>query len=243
MFFRRLRCDDKKSPLDYVLSEATYRKNITKGSKLASSFELLYARKLPTMERIIDQNPIVSISEQVKDVPNRRLQKIMWYQVRKLPDVKIGDFVYFWQDKNGRFGPSKVIEITDNCVKILHDEKFKTSSFNCIRIAVPPLSAPIEEQEEEIIEGKENVVAPISVINEIEDLEVEILDDQQPLPWHCDLLAEEIQNSAVSFYTSFFCNHISTREFSTWRKKNRQNWKEMEAIKLIQKQICRKMQI
>ncbi len=40
-YFNRLRAADRKSPLTLILAEATHGKNISRGRKLASSFELV----------------------------------------------------------------------------------------------------------------------------------------------------------------------------------------------------------
>ncbi len=67
-FFRRIRAENQKSAVADILSEATYGKNICIGSKIASSFELLYGRK----PRIMDQprSPAVTVDDHVKHVPS-----------------------------------------------------------------------------------------------------------------------------------------------------------------------------
>ncbi len=50
-YFNRMRAADRKSPLTLVLAEATHGKNISRGSKLASSFELVYGQR----PRILDE--------------------------------------------------------------------------------------------------------------------------------------------------------------------------------------------
>ena len=77
-FFRRIRADKPKSNVSEILAEATFGKNICKGEKLASSFELLYGRKPHIMGEIelLSKSPI-SIADHVKDVTRRRLNTML----------------------------------------------------------------------------------------------------------------------------------------------------------------------
>lgn len=65
IFVNRISSMNKKSPIANILAEATYGKSIYNGSKLASSFELLYSMKPPIMGNIKDRTRIVTLAENV----------------------------------------------------------------------------------------------------------------------------------------------------------------------------------
>lgn len=110
IFFRRLRSEQQKTVLSKTLSEATYAKNIYKGSKMASSFQLLYGQPPRIMtDQDIFKIPAVKMAERVQDVAKKRLGKLVESKQRRQPEVSIGDYVYFWRDKLRWKGPARVV--------------------------------------------------------------------------------------------------------------------------------------
>lgn len=130
-FFRRIRSDKPKSSVSEILREATYAKNICKGSKLASSFELLYCQK----PRIIAEHDVVretaiTLDEHVADVAKKRVNDMVNSKPRKLPTISVGDYAFFWRDDKRWIGPGKVVHVGNVVVKIVYGEKTWTSSRN-----------------------------------------------------------------------------------------------------------------
>ena len=139
-FFRRVRSEMPQASVSEILSGALFGKNICKGQKIASSFELLYQRKPRTIGELelISDTP-VSISEHIRDATNRRLSTMIRKQARFSPKIKPGDYVFFWRDGKRWMGPGKVVKIEGNLVTLVHDERTKTSSLNRVRKTQPPI--------------------------------------------------------------------------------------------------------
>ncbi len=132
-FFRRLRANNPKSSIATVVIQATYAKNISEGSKIASSFELLYGQKPRIMAEFdVTEGNAVSIKDHVQNVAQRRLDTLVNNNTKKLTAVAVGDYVYFWRDKDRWLGPARVVEGGHNIVRILSDEQTLTSSLNRI---------------------------------------------------------------------------------------------------------------
>lgn len=148
-FFRRLRSEKPKVPLSSVLREATYAKNICKGSKLASSFELQYGQQPRIMQEFDVVNiPAVSVAEHIEKKTNDRLNKMVNTKPRSKTEIKVGDFVYYWRDNRRWLGPGRVIDVGTNVVTIVHDEKTLSSSFNRIQKTIPPTFQPTVDEDE-----------------------------------------------------------------------------------------------
>ena len=153
-FLRRLRIFDKKSEINEILSEATYVKNICKGDKLASSFELLYGRKPPILREYYQSGKIINLDEQNSHKARQRIFRMVNSKTLKYPNLKIGDYVYFWRDNSGWIGPGKIVESSENNVKILHNSKLKTSSWNKVQKTLPP----IEPEEDSLDQGNQEAL-------------------------------------------------------------------------------------
>ena len=163
-FFRRIRADKPKLNVSEVLAEATFGKNLCKGDKLASSFELLYGRKPRIMGEIeLLSNSPVSIWEHVQDVSKRRINSMLRKNIRYTQKISPGDFVYFWRDGKRWVGPGQVIRVEGNIVTLTHDERTKTSSLNRVRKTEPPLELL---DEIELREAASTVLNPPYAISE-----------------------------------------------------------------------------
>ncbi len=133
-FFNRLRAVDKKTDAVDLVIEAAYGKNICKGNKLASSFEILYG-KIP---RILDKydgtgKTPVTIEQHAKSSARSRLNRMLRSNVRQYPTIKSGDIVHFWRDKSGWIGPASVVKIKGTAVTIDHNGRLKTAGLNRVR--------------------------------------------------------------------------------------------------------------
>lgn len=106
--FRRFRAEIFSTEISKFMREATNAKNICKGSKLTSSFELMYGQSA----RILTDYYVVDFScfhSNVRDTASKRIDNMVKCKPRKLPDIKVGDFVLYWRDKKRWFGPEKVL--------------------------------------------------------------------------------------------------------------------------------------
>ena len=133
-FFDRIRAYDKRSTIDMILAEATYGKNISIGSKTASSYELLFSKK-PKISKEIDcqTGEIMTIDDENRHKTLRRLQNMLRSNVRTPQKFSIGQNVYFWRDNCGRNGPEIITELNEHYAIIVHNGKRITSSYNRIR--------------------------------------------------------------------------------------------------------------
>lgn len=122
MFFDRLRACDKKSLVESIVTEPTYGKNISKGSKLASSYELMFEQK-PRIANGIDcsTRKIISIEERNSHSALKRLQCMLRNIIRKHPKFHIGQNVYIWRDNFGWIEPAKITSLEDHNVSVEHD--------------------------------------------------------------------------------------------------------------------------
>eukprot|EP00171_Calliarthron_tuberculosum_P022319 IDg22319t1 len=147
-FFRRLRAIDHQAPIIDILAEATYGKNICKGQKLASSFELLYGNAPIIMNGYKPSSDPISNKEQAIHTTKQRLNKMLRTKTRIDNNLKIGDYAYFWRDQARWLGPSRVINIQNGIVTLVHDERTKTSSMNRVRKTQPPIEEIMHEEED-----------------------------------------------------------------------------------------------
>ena len=117
---------------------------MNKESKLASSFELLYAHKPPIMGGIEDSTPVVSLDQHVEQRSRSRLHKMTRLGTRHQSCISIGDYVFFWREKSKWLGPSKVIRIDDNVVTVLNNGLPRSTSLNRVMPTQKPNAALIE---------------------------------------------------------------------------------------------------
>eukprot|EP00171_Calliarthron_tuberculosum_P018277 IDg18277t1 len=130
-YCRRLRSEDQKSSLADIVNEATFGKNIAKGSKLASSFELMYGKKPRIYDKYDDINASpITIEQNNRRTAQKRMNEMLRSNVRSYDDIKIGDHVYYWRDQHRWIGPALVVERNDTTVTVMHNKKLKTSSLN-----------------------------------------------------------------------------------------------------------------
>ncbi len=147
-FVRCERSCKAEADIAAILEEAVYGKNMCKGSKLASYFELLYSRRPRVMNGVeVRSSPAITIEEHVKDVAKRGLQRMQTENTRDTPKVQKGDWVYFWRDLHRWIGPARVVGVQDSVITLVHDELTKNSSLNYVQKTVPPV-LDIHEVEE-----------------------------------------------------------------------------------------------
>ena len=150
-FFRRLRSEKQKLSVTCVLSEATYAKNICKGSRLTSSSQLLYGQHPRILaEHDILNTPVITLEEHVKNTAKNRMNKLINTRPRKKAVINVGDFIFYWRDKQRWLGPARVVEVDEQILKFVHDDQILTSSFNRVQKTIPPPYFNAEEDEEDI---------------------------------------------------------------------------------------------
>ena len=102
--FRKIRSADNISSFSAVLSAAAAcGKNVSKGGKLAYSFESMYSRKPFFLSNVIDKSSVVTIEQFIQQRSKLIIQKMLNSAVRKLPDIRVSDFVLFWRDNSRCF--------------------------------------------------------------------------------------------------------------------------------------------
>eukprot|EP00171_Calliarthron_tuberculosum_P004551 IDg4551t1 len=149
--FRRIRSSDHRSSLPDLLSEATYAKNINTGNKLASAFELLYGRQPRVMDSYQNNRAPVTVSDQARHATRQRIDHMMRSNVRKLPLIRLGDYVLYWRDGRRWIGPAKVLKIENGVVSLLHGESTKTSSLNrVIKVQAPTTELNISSEYDDL---------------------------------------------------------------------------------------------
>ena len=153
--FNRIRSFNQKSPLSEIVSEATFGKNITKGNKMASSYELIFGHKPRIFDEIDCQaDKSINIEQENEHKSRSRLNTMLRSNVRKNPDFQIGQPVYIWRDNNGWIGPAKLFSLDRDSVTVIHNGALKTSSYNRTRKAPTIFSA--DDSDEENDEGKQD---------------------------------------------------------------------------------------
>ena len=132
--YLRLRAYDQKTHTIDLVHEAVYAKNINRGGRIASSYELLYNRS-PRLygTRTPESSKIPSIPEYNAHICRARVNTMLRSQVREVQPLDIGESVYFWRDSDGWLGPATIITITDYNIELMHNGKIKTSSPNRVR--------------------------------------------------------------------------------------------------------------
>eukprot|EP00171_Calliarthron_tuberculosum_P004750 IDg4750t1 len=148
IFSRRIRADDQKSSVSEILSEAIYRKNICKGNKLASSFELLYRSKLRVPINYSDLADPVNIEDHHVHESRKRLNRMLRTNVRSKDSIQKGDYVYFCRDSERWIDPAKVVKVDKNVVHVIHGNGVKTSSINRARKTEPQIETLFDHDDD-----------------------------------------------------------------------------------------------
>lgn len=133
------------------------------------------------MGNIIGTAPIVTLADHVEHRSKKRLQKMVRFATRHQPSVHVGDWIYFWRDKNRWLGPAKIIRINDNVVTVNHNSVEKTTSLNRVMPTQAPNAALIEEMIELDSGQVDNASAAIEE-NNVETDANRTSDSQLP-PW------------------------------------------------------------
>jgi len=242
-FFRRLRAEKPKAAVSTILAEATYAKNICKGSKLASSFELQYGQRPRILQEFdVVNSKAVTVDEHVQNVSRTRLNRMVNSKPRSLPEINVGDFVYFWREKRRWLGPARVVKVTDNVVTIVHDERTMTSSLNRVQKTIPPAFQP--ESEDEPIPELPQIAAPTShndsvAPNAQPETSSTTPTAQRPvtrsttkralLPWE----SGEYPPQSPSFPTFASSSPITHAERADAYQREQNNWNDMGAMKTV----------
>lgn len=130
-YYRRIRAADRNSSTADVVAEATIGKNIGKGGKLASSYELVFNLNPRIMnDVIIPELEIVTIEKNSVHKVQQRLNQMLRSNVRATPAVYIGDVVYFWRDKARWAGQATVVDLNGHMVKVMHTGIKKTTAYS-----------------------------------------------------------------------------------------------------------------
>ncbi len=143
-FYNRIRLCDSRSPVDVIVKEAVYGKNISLGSKNASAFELLYGRR-PRLIPLIDSRLAkpISIEQHAEDVARRRVRKMLRAPIYKVDKIDVGDTVAIWRDGSGWLFPARVTRVTPYYYEVVHNGRLKTSGINRTRLIPTPYGDPV----------------------------------------------------------------------------------------------------
>jgi len=254
-FFRRIQSASPKRSVSSILPEATYAKNICKGSKLTSSFQLLYGQHPRIMADIdVSKLDTVTLEAHVESVAKSKLMKMIDTKPVSAPDIKVGDYVNFWRDRERWIGPAQVVEVGDNIVKFVYGEKTMTSSFNRVQKTeepvipdadddyddVPPLpslgetpkpckSVAFEEPINKVPGEKKSLNPakprePVATRSRTKELSKNA-SNKEILPW--------ISGELYSFPTFSSHSKISTPEKVNAYNKEKKNWLDMRAMSVV----------
>lgn len=141
--FNRIRATNMKAYLPDIVLEAAYGKNITIGSKIASSYELLYGHRprIGDLEEGQHKDNDQLLNDQIKRKSVQKLNTMNRSNVRPTCELSVGDHAYFWRDKKGWVGPSIVQKITPNYARVTYNGTEFLSSLNRV------MKAPKESKE------------------------------------------------------------------------------------------------
>lgn len=95
-----------------LFQEAAHCKNINRGNRLASSYELLFGRP-PRIPGIEEQTTarLASVRENNYHIMRQRVQKMLKSAVRDPPSVQVNYDVYIWCDDSGWVCPARVNKV------------------------------------------------------------------------------------------------------------------------------------
>ena len=149
--FNKIRSASPNDSVELIAAQACYGKNISFGSKLASSFELMYGRKPNILLESSSTLPSALMEAFFSRIARQRLKKAIKSAPRYYDDINPGDFVKFYREKVGWLGPALVVGVNRNVVKVLHNERTKTCALASARKVDPPLEYFVNDFEEDEI--------------------------------------------------------------------------------------------
>eukprot|EP00171_Calliarthron_tuberculosum_P004588 IDg4588t1 len=85
----------QKHPLLMCLQKQHLEKIFTKGRKLASAYELLYGHAPRVLNGYQANRPTVTIAQHSSHVAQQRMKNMLRSNIRTVPGIKPGDYVYF----------------------------------------------------------------------------------------------------------------------------------------------------
>lgn len=132
--FDRLVLLNSRAPTADLVQEAAFGKNINRGAKLASSYELLFNRSphLPGLD-VQPQGRLASVRENNAHLTRRRIHKMLRSTIRNPRTVGVNDDVYIWRDNEGWIGPARVTKVNLHDIEVSHNGSTKSSSMNRVR--------------------------------------------------------------------------------------------------------------
>ena len=211
-YYRRLRSVDRKSSTASVVAGATFGKNISKGSKLASSYELVFGLKPRLMDELVIENPpIVTVEENNKHKSKQRLQRMLRSKSRVQGVISVGDLVYFWRDDERWLGPSQVIDLDEHKITIMHNGRKITASYSRVKKFVS-LRLIVDEEDESSSTEAPEIIPQSEPQSSIQSSGDEEIDQNDPEVTHIiNSVTQENPNSS---------NRMVTRSMT---RKQRQN--------------------
>lgn len=134
-FCDRLQISDKRSTSESIISEALFGKNILKGAKVGSTFQLLYGRH-PHLLKELDEilPPPATVQENTRKVARHSLRKMLRTPHFETPHFSFGDKVAIWRDGSGWLAPARVTCVTPIFVEFEHNKRLRTSGLNRTRL-------------------------------------------------------------------------------------------------------------
>lgn len=131
--FDRLRlCNRQEQTVDLEQEEA-YAKNINRGTRLASSFELLFNRPPHLTDVNTQPQPatrVATIRENNTHILRQRVNKMIRSKVRDPSPILVNDNVYIWRDAQGWLGPARVTKVNVYDIEDNYNGSSKTCSLN-----------------------------------------------------------------------------------------------------------------
>lgn len=92
-----------------------------------------------------DKTTIVTLVEHVKKQTQSIPCRMKRAGARNQPNTKVGNYVYFWREKNKCLGPSKVTCVDDNIITVLQNGIEKKTSLNRVLPTQIPDAALLEK--------------------------------------------------------------------------------------------------
>ena len=151
-FFKRIQSsltNPSKFDLADAVAQACYAKNISFGSKLASSYELLFSvtpRIVPGTESKLV--PPCTLEAFFSHQAKLKMLKASQAAPRNFKSIGVGDFVMFRREKDGWLGPARVVQVQGNIISFLHNERTKTAGISAVKKVDPPLEHWINDYNE-----------------------------------------------------------------------------------------------
>lgn len=121
-FLDRPRICHQKSPAASVAQEATFEKNINRGNRLASLFELIYSHS-PRPSGILPphETPTVKILDHNARLAHRNILAMLRTNIRDPYIRHVCDEVFIWRDNIGWLGPAPVTKVDVHSIEVLHN--------------------------------------------------------------------------------------------------------------------------